>query len=98
MFLNNFCIFFDVRIFKEVGFFDEKIILYYEENDFYERCLSKEKYIFLVKNSKINHKGNSSINEKYKDEIEVNRNWHLMWSTFYFYKKQKISNNNYRNF
>ncbi len=86
-FVTGCALFFDIRIFKEVGFFDEKIFLYYEENDFYERCLSKEKYIFLVKNSKINHKGNSSINEKYKDEIEINRNWHLMWSTFYFYKK-----------
>ena len=42
---------------------------------------------FSRRKFKINHKGNSSIDEKYKDEIEVNRNWHLMWSTFYFYKK-----------
>ena len=42
-------------------------------------CLSKKKYIFLVENSKINHKGNSSVNEKYKDEIEINRNWHVSY-------------------
>ena len=86
-FVTGCALFFDLKIFKEVGFFDEKIFLYYEENDFYERCLSKKKYIFLVENSKINHKGNSSVNEKYKDEIEINRNWHFMWSTFYFNKK-----------
>ena len=86
-FVTGCALFFDLKIFKEIGFFDEKIFLYYEENDFYERCLSKKKYIFLVENSKINHKGNSSVDEKYKDEIEINRNWHLMWSTFYFYKK-----------
>ena len=43
--------------------------------------------LVLIENSKINHKGNSSVDEKHKDEIEINRNWHLMWSTFYFYKK-----------
>ena len=86
-FVTGCALFFDLKIFKEIGFFDEKIFLYYEENDFYERCLRKKKYIFLVKSSKINHKGNSSVDEKYKDEIEINRNWHLMWSTFYFYKK-----------
>jgi N-acetylglucosaminyl-diphospho-decaprenol L-rhamnosyltransferase len=86
-FVTGCALFFKLEIFDEVGFFDEKIFLYYEENDFYERCLSKKKYIFLIENSKINHKGNSSVNEKYKDEIEINRNWHLMWSTFYFYKK-----------
>ena len=86
-FVTGCALFFDLKTFKEIGFFDEKIFLYYEENDFYKRCLGKKKYIFLIENSKINHKGNSSVDEKYKDEIEINRNWHLMWSTFYFYKK-----------
>ena len=65
-----------------------KIFLYYEENDFYERCLKKKKPIYLIENSKINHKGNSStLKIFFKEEVEINRNWHLMWSTFYFYKK-----------
>ena len=86
-FVTGCALFFDIKLFNEVGFFDEKIFLYFEENDFYERCLKKGKSIFLVNNSKIDHKGNSSVKEIYKDEIEINRNWHLMWSTFYFYKK-----------
>ena len=86
-FVTGCALFFDIKLFNEVGFFDEKIFLYFEENDFYERCLKKGKSIFLVNNSKIDHKGNSSAKEIYKDEIEINRNWHLMWSTFYFYKK-----------
>ena len=35
----------------------------------------------------INHKGRSSSDSKFNKEIEVNRNWHLLWSKFYFYKK-----------
>tara|TARA_A100001015_G_scaffold298969_1_gene382434 strand:+ start:425 stop:1279 length:855 start_codon:yes stop_codon:yes gene_type:complete len=86
-FVTGCALFFDIKLFNDVGFFDEKIFLYFEENDFYERCLKKGKSIFLVNDSKIDHKGNSSAKEIYKDEIEINRNWHLMWSTFYFYKK-----------
>tara|TARA_Y100000816_G_scaffold137308_1_gene97122 strand:+ start:1226 stop:2083 length:858 start_codon:yes stop_codon:yes gene_type:complete len=86
-FVTGCALFFEKKLFDEIGFFDEKIFLYFEENDFYERCLKKEKSIFLIKNSKINHKGNSSVKDIFKEEIEINRNWHLMWSTFYFYKK-----------
>tara|TARA_Y100000816_G_C26095664_1_gene579783 strand:- start:408 stop:1262 length:855 start_codon:yes stop_codon:yes gene_type:complete len=86
-FVTGCALFFKLEIFEEVGFFDEKIFLYYEENDFYERCLKKNKPIFLIDNSKINHKGNASVNDKFSYEIEINRNWHLMWSTFYFNKK-----------
>ena len=86
-FVTGCALFFDLKLFEEVGFFDEKIFLYFEENDFYERCLKKGKSIFLINNSIINHKGNASVNKVYEDEIEINRNWHLMWSTFYYYKK-----------
>ena len=41
-FVTGCSLFFDLKIFEEIGFFDEKIFLYYEENDFYERCLSKK--------------------------------------------------------
>ena len=86
-FVTGCALFFEKKLFNEIGYFDENIFLYFEENDFYERCLKKEKSIFLIKNSKINHKGNSSVKDIFKDEIEINRNWHLMWSTFYFYEK-----------
>ena len=86
-FVTGCALFFEVKLFNEIGFFDEKIFLYYEENDFYERCLKKEKPICLIESSKIDHKGNASVDEVYKDQIEINRNWHLMWSSYYFHKK-----------
>ena len=48
-FVTGCALFFNLKIFKEIGFFDEKIFLYYEENDFYERCLSKKNIYFLSK-------------------------------------------------
>tara|TARA_B100002051_G_C16640015_1_gene588089 strand:+ start:31 stop:903 length:873 start_codon:yes stop_codon:yes gene_type:complete len=86
-FVTGCALFFEVKLFNEIDFFDEKIFLYYEENDFYERCLKKEKPIYLIESSKIDHKGNASVDEVYKDEIEINRNWHLMWSSYYFHRK-----------
>ena len=72
---------------KNIGYFDEKIFLYYEENDMYKRCLKANKPIYLIHSSKIDHIGNASAPINFKEEIEINRNWHLMWSTFYFHKK-----------
>ncbi len=86
-FVTGCALFFNMNIFNEIGFFDEEIFLYYEENDFYERCLNKKKSIYLIDNSEINHTGNSATNKVYEREIEINRNWHLMWSTYYFNKK-----------
>ena len=86
-FVTGCALFFEIKLFNEIGFFDDNIFLYYEENDFYERCMEKRKPIYLIESSKINHKGNSSVDEKYKNEIEINRNWHLMWSTYYFHRK-----------
>ena len=40
-------------------------------------------------NIKIYHEGARSVNQKFKKELEKNRNWHWMWSTFYFHKKYK---------
>jgi N-acetylglucosaminyl-diphospho-decaprenol L-rhamnosyltransferase len=86
-FITGCALFLKKEIIKDVGYFDENIFLYYEENDFYLRCLKKNKSIYLIDDCFIEHKGNSSIDQKFSKEIELNRNWHLMWSTFYFHKK-----------
>ena len=41
----------------------------------------------MDKNIKINHLGGSSHNKEIDFEMELSRNWHWMWSTFYFNKK-----------
>jgi len=37
----------------------------------------------------IKHEGANSVNKKNSFELEKIRNWHWMWSTFYFHKKHK---------
>ena len=38
-------------------------------------------------NIKIYHAGGTSHDEEINFEMEKSRNWHWMWSTFYFHKK-----------
>ncbi len=45
--------------------------------------------IFLDPKIIIKHSGASSVDKISNIELEKNRNWHWMWSTFYFHKKYK---------
>jgi GT2 family glycosyltransferase len=86
-FVEGCALLFNLEKLKNVGFYDDKIFLYFEENDLFFRCLKDQKKILLCKQIFIEHIGNSSISSDYSFEIELNRNWHYMWSKFYYYKK-----------
>ena len=86
--LKGFAIFFNMIKFKN-NFFDENYFLYFEEIDLCKKVKSNGGKIFLDPNIKINHEGGGSVNKIFKEELEKNRNWHWMWSTFYYHKKYK---------
>ena len=85
--LKGFAIFFNLKLFKDIGFFDENFFIYLEEIDLCKRLKKKNKKIYLDKDVLIHHLGGSSHNEIINFEMELSRNWHWMWSTFYFNKK-----------
>jgi GT2 family glycosyltransferase len=68
-------------------FFDENFFIYLEEIDLCKRIKKKKQKIYLDKSIKIQHLGGSSHNKSIDFEMELSRNWHWMWSTFYFNKK-----------
>ncbi len=86
-FIEGCALLLNMKEFNIIGFYDEKIFLYFEENDLFFRCLKNNKNIILCHNINIEHLGNGSVDDKYSLEIELNRNWHYMWSKFYYYKK-----------
>jgi len=86
--LKGFAIFFNIEKFKK-NFFDENYFLYFEEIDLCKKVRINKGKIFLDPNIKINHEGASSVDDIHKIELEKNRNWHWMWSTFYFHNKYK---------
>jgi GT2 family glycosyltransferase len=72
---------------KDIGFFDENIFLYLEDIDLCKRVKNLGKKIYVSKEAKIEHLGAKAVNDKFFNEVEFSRNWHWMWSTFYFNKK-----------
>jgi GT2 family glycosyltransferase len=72
---------------KEKNYFDENFFMYLENDDLCKRITENRGNIFVTPKAKINHLGAKAVNEKYRDEVEFSRNWHWMWSKFYFNKK-----------
>ncbi len=70
---------------KKIGKFDEKIFLYLEEIDLCKRLKGKRQKIFICNNAQIKHLGAKSSN--IGTEYDKVRNWHWIWSKFYFNKK-----------
>ena len=86
--LKGFAIFLNILKFDK-NFFDENFFLYFEEIDLCKRVIENRGKIYLDKNINIKHEGASSVEKTNKIELEKNRNWHWMWSMFYFNKKYK---------
>ena len=86
--LKGFAIFINLSKFNH-EYFDEKFFLYFEEIDLCKRVKKQNGKIYLDRLIKIDHQGSKSVNNINKFELEKNRNWHWMWSTFYFHKKYK---------
>ena len=76
-----------IESFKNHNYFDEKFFMYLENDDFCMRLIKEKENIFVVPLAKIKHLGAKAVDDKYFHEIELSRNWHWMWSKFYFNKK-----------
>jgi len=69
------------------NYFDESFFMYLENNDLCKRLIEKGESIFVAPKAKINHLGAKAVDKKYNKQIELSRNWHWIWSKFYFKKK-----------
>jgi GT2 family glycosyltransferase len=70
-------------IFKNI--FDENFFLFLEEIDLCKRIKNNGGKIFVVKNSKVQHLAKQASGNSLN--IELCRNWHWMWSLFYYNHK-----------
>jgi GT2 family glycosyltransferase len=86
--LKGFAIFFNMTKFNQ-DFFDENFFLFFEEIDLCKRVKKNKGKIYLNKDIIIHHEGAASVKKFNTLTLEKNRNWHWMWSTFYFHKKHK---------
>ena len=83
-YVDGFSMLINKEKFQNEDFFDEEFFLYLENTDLCLRTKKIGQNIYIIKNSLINHHGAGSIVSK---DLEYLRNWHWMWSKFYFNKK-----------
>ena len=86
-YVDGFAMLLNKKNFKDNLYFDENYFLYLENNDLCLRVNREGESIFVVPSAKINHAGAKTVDSKYENEIELSRNWHWIWSKFYFNKK-----------
>ncbi len=87
--VKGFGLFLNLEKIKKVDFFDENFFLFFEEIDLCYRLKKIGENIFIDPNLKIFHEGGSSSDNDFIDETNIIKNWHWMWSTFYYHKKHK---------
>ena len=86
-YIRGFAMFFNMSKFKSIGFFDEKIFIYWDEDDLCKRVRNLNQKIYVIFSSKITHAGGQSHNKEFNEEMDYSRHWHHMWSYFYYNKK-----------
>ena len=85
--IKGYCMFLNMKKFSEIGFFDENFFLYLEEIDLCKRAKKNKQKIYVHPMIKVFHHGGKSVDSIYLNQVEIFRNWHWMWSLFYFNKK-----------
>ena len=88
--VDGYAMLLNLKKLKEIDnfkFFDENFFLYLENEDLCKRLTESNENIYIIPKSTINHLGGKAVDPKHTNEIEYLRNWHWMWSKFYFNKK-----------
>ena len=90
---------FNTQIFNKIKGFDENIFLYYEDNDYFKKCIRLDQKLYLITSSYYDHskpqkynkslnvKSSSFSNIKEKNSSYLVGGWHGQWSKFYYLKK-----------
>ena len=85
--VKGFAMFLNMKNLKKISFFDENFFLYFEEIDLCKRLQNNNIKIYIDPLIEVNHFGGSSHNTEINKPMELSRNWHWMWSSFYYHKK-----------
>ena len=81
---------------KISNYFDDNFFLYLEEIDLCKRLKNLNMKICLASSIFVKHFAGKSHNPEFSEKMEIQRNWHYMWSLFYFNKKHYGSFKAYR--
>ena len=82
----------DLKKFESLKIFDEYFFLFFEEFDLCKQLKKSSGKVFSSKSLIIDHlgfKGSFAHNKDYAIEALKIRNWHWMWSFFYYHRKNE---------
>jgi len=85
--IDGFSMLINKSKFEDQIYFDENFFLYLENTDLCLRQKNKKEKIFIIKSSEIQHMGSYTTKLDQSNNLEYIRNWHWMWSKFYFNRK-----------
>ena len=80
----------NLKKFHKRNLFDKNFFLYFEEFDLCKSVINNGGFVYTAKNLKVHHLGfKSSLGKNLDDKEDATniKDWHWMWSSFYFYKK-----------
>ena len=80
----------NLKKFKDKNIFDVNFFLFFEEFDLCKSVINKGDFVYSSNDLLVNHlhsMGSLGSNKNLKTDALKIRNWHWMWSLFYFYKK-----------
>ena len=84
-YVEGFAMLLNLKKIKFNEFFDKKIFLFLEEVDLCKRIIDFGGKIYIINRAKVYHLTKKSSGDNL--EIELCRNWHWMWSLFYYNEK-----------
>jgi GT2 family glycosyltransferase len=84
-YVEGFAMLLNLKKIKFNEFFDKKIFLFLEEVDLCKRIIDSGGKIYIINRAKVYHLTKKSSGENL--EIDLCRNWHWMWSLFYYNEK-----------
>ncbi len=83
---------FNLKKFKNKNIFDENFFLFFEEFDLCRRLINQGHNVLSSNKLIVEHLGFKSsfaLNSEFLDEALKLRNWHYMWSQFFFNKRHE---------
>jgi N-acetylglucosaminyl-diphospho-decaprenol L-rhamnosyltransferase len=77
----------NMEVMREIGFFDEKFFLYYEDEDLCQRVFNQKKQIILIPDAEVTHFSRGSVKGKNPLKSEFIRGYHHVQSKLIFEHK-----------
>jgi len=89
--IHGSCMFINKKKYKEIGGFDEKFFLYWEEIDYCKKGLNKNLKSYQINKIKVKTQGRTVITNDTTEKRKLSNLliWHFIWSKFYYHKKHE---------